>query len=151
MNIYDQLKQLWEKVLALTKKVDAIDVEIPPHAAGDAGKYLGVDSSGDLEFSNPFPATTDASTGDVLGLVGENKVKGWITPFTPIDYSTTEQNTGVKWIDGKTIYSKTFEIQEDLVATSPTTKTINLLDLSIDEIIYFKGITCRKDSDGLII
>lgn len=29
---------------------------------------------------------------------------------TSINYSTTEQNTGVKWTDGKDIYQKTYEI-----------------------------------------
>lgn len=31
-------------------------------------------------------------------------------PYTPISYSTTEQDTGTKWIDGKPIYQKTINI-----------------------------------------
>lgn len=127
-----KINVMWEKLLALTKKVDAIDVEIPPHAAGDAGKYLGVDNSGNLEFSDPLPATSGASAGDVLGLVGENKAKGWITPYTPLDYSTTEQNTGYKWTDGKDIYVK--------VVTIPLTTSRNSSgDLSIDNLIEIRG------------
>lgn len=30
-----------------------------------------------------------------------------------LDYSTTEQDTGVKWVDGKTIYQRTFELDYD--------------------------------------
>ena len=30
-----------------------------------------------------------------------------------LDYSTTEQNTGAKWIDGKTIYRKSFDLDSD--------------------------------------
>lgn len=28
------------------------------------------------------------------------------TPFTPKDYSASEQNTGIKWIDGRDVYTK---------------------------------------------
>lgn len=40
-------------------------------------------------------------------------IKSWETPENVnLDYSTTEHNTGVKWIDGKDIYSKvvTFDV-----------------------------------------
>lgn len=121
----------------LDQKIENLDVEIPEHTSGDSGKYLGVDSSGDLEFSDPLPATSGASTGDVLGLVGENKSKGWITPFTPIDYSTTEQDTGIKWIDGKNIYCKVLTLPEDSVTQSPIENTINLG--TIDTLLYFIG------------
>lgn len=30
-----------------------------------------------------------------------------------IDYSLTEQNTGVKWVDGKAVYQRTFELDYD--------------------------------------
>ena len=96
--IRDNLKEL-------DQKIENLDVEIPPHTSGDAGKYLGVDSSGDLEFSDPLPDTTEASAGDVLGLVGESKTKAWLTTYTPRDYSTTETETGRKWIDDKPVYS----------------------------------------------
>lgn len=130
-----KINVMWEKLLALTKKVDAIDVEIPEHDAGDAGKYLGVESSGGLDFSDPFPATNGASTGDVLGLVGENKAKGWITPFTPIDYSETEQDTGVKWIDGKEIYSIVVS------GITPDGETAySDINLAFDELIVAYGI-----------
>lgn len=32
------------------------------------------------------------------------------TPYTPIDYSTDEKDTGIKWIDGKEIYQKTIKV-----------------------------------------
>ena len=70
--IRDNLKEL-------DQRIDSLDVEIPAHTSSDAGKYLGVDSSGDLEFSYPLPA-----------------------------YSENETATGQKWIDGKDIYQKTF-------------------------------------------
>ena len=54
------------------------DPELPSYSVSDEGKYLGVDSSGDLEFSNP-PGKYN------------------------LDYSTTETATGEK-IDGKDVY-----------------------------------------------
>ena len=97
--IRDNLKEL-------DQRIDSLDVEIPTHTSSDAGKYLGVDSSGDLEFSDPLPATDEASAGDVLGLVGENKAKGWLTPYKPPAYSETEYDTGKIWIDGRKIYGR---------------------------------------------
>jgi hypothetical protein len=38
----------------------------------------------------------------------------------PIDFSTSEQDTGVKWIDGSTIYQKTVAI-----AAGPNNTTVN--------------------------
>lgn len=32
----------------------------------------------------------------------------WKAPYKPCDYSTEEQDTGLKWIDGKPIYQKTW-------------------------------------------
>lgn len=44
------------------------------------------------------------------------------TPYTPVAYSTAEQNTGQKWIDGKDIYKKviTFETPLDLASQTWT-------------------------------
>ena len=103
------IKVMSEEIQHLKDEVHNLDVEIPSHDSGDAGKYLGVDASGDLEFSNvpsDLPVTTEAATGDVLGLTGEEKIPGWITPFTPFSFSTQEINTGFKWVDGKDIYCK---------------------------------------------
>lgn len=53
-----------------------------------------------------------------------------------INYSTSEVNTGVKWIDGKYIYQKT--IQGTLPAD--TSNTVILTDASIDTVISGEGI-----------
>lgn len=58
---------------------------------------------------------------------------------SPIDYSTTEQNTGRKWIDGKPIYQKTF------VPTAPATyweginNAVDVSELNIDNLINTEG------------
>lgn len=50
-----------------------------------------------------------------------------------LDYSTTEQNTGLKWIDGKPIYQKTLQF----VANDTL---VNIADLSIDNVVDYKGL-----------
>lgn len=49
-----------------------------------------------------------------------------------IDYSTTEQDTGLKWIDGKPIYQKTFIITQNATWE-------DLTSLNIDNCIEQKG------------
>ena len=98
------IKVISEEIQRLKDQVHAIDVEVPDPSDATDGQILSVDD-GKYVISDPeIPAVTAASTGDVLGLVGEAKTPGWITPYTPLDYSTTEQDTGVKWIDGKEIF-----------------------------------------------
>jgi hypothetical protein len=55
-------------------------------------------------------------------------------PYTPPNYSTNEINTGVKWIDGKDIYQKTY----NTITMSSTSVTIDTI--SIDTLIDAKGI-----------
>lgn len=61
--------------------------------------------------------------------------------FTVINYSTTEQNTGLKWIDGKPIYQKTFSL-----AFTSDFLTVDLTALSIDSVVKIDGGVC--DSSG---
>lgn len=49
-----------------------------------------------------------------------------------VNYSTTEQDTGLKWIDGKTIYQKTF-----IITQNDTWE--DLTNLNIDNCIEQKG------------
>lgn len=51
-----------------------------------------------------------------------------------VDYSTTEQNTGLKWIDGKPIYQKTF----DLTFTT-NQLDVDLTALSVDSVVKIDG------------
>lgn len=59
-----------------------------------------------------------------------------------IDYSTTEQNTGLKWIDGKDIYQKTF----NLTFSSSHFTTVDLTALNVDNVMSIEGGVC--DSAG---
>ena len=76
------IQTIADNIRSLENQINALDVEIPPHASADAGKILAVDSKGDLEWKKEYS-------------------------YTPPAYSSTEEvNTGQKWIDGKDIYMK---------------------------------------------
>ena len=55
-----------------------------------------------------------------------------------INYSTSEQNTGIKWIDGRNIYQKTIEVQESDISGGTHTYTVNGLEMLIDAICTLK-------------
>lgn len=57
------------------------------------------------------------------------------------DYSTTEQDTGKKWIDGKTIYQKTF------TGTTESAEVTYLTDYAIDTLVGVEGY-CVADTGG---
>lgn len=81
-----------------------------------------------------LPDVTVANNGMVLGVVKGEWDKMEI-PKQIIDYSTTEQNTGRKWIDGKDIYQKTLIIEEASYSTSMTITH----NIGMDRVISYDG------------
>lgn len=53
-----------------------------------------------------------------------------------IDYSTTEQDTGRKWIDGKLIYQKTYTSEQGYTSSTP----IDVSTLNIETLINIEAI-----------
>ena len=100
--------------------------------------------------------TLTASTGQisvivngVSGSIGsvQEQVNGLaedVAEIKPLDYSTTEQKTGQKWIDGKDIYFRTFT---DLTLTTTSTWVDTNIDSSgMDTIIGGLAIDDAKQS-----
>lgn len=56
-----------------------------------------------------------------------------------IDYSTTEQNTGQKWIDGKDIYMCTFQLSQQLLLSDNNWTATTIPIGSIDNILDCKA------------
>lgn len=81
------------------------------------------------------PAPAAGSVGKILSN------EGWIDPPSSIkNYSTTEQKTGQKWIDGKDIYFRTF------VVDNPTyDSTIVNWDTTGLNFITIEGVAERSD------
>lgn len=65
-----------------------------------------------------------------------------------IDYTTEEQDTGLKWIDGSTIYQKTFD-KRDAQLTYHTWNN-DILGTSNINIIKFEGYNTIAEDSGII-
>lgn len=85
---------------------------------------------------------SSASNGQVLKY--DSSTSKWVNANesggggggSAIDYSTVEQDTGIKWVDGKTIYQKTLDFG---TITLATTKSESIGDVSIDRLISAVG------------
>ena len=105
------IQTIADNIRTLENQINALDVEIPPHASTDAGKVLSVDSDGDLEWRDE-------------------------TPYIPPAYSSTEEvNTGQKWTDGKDIFMKSFSGNMGTGESSVNIAT----SLSVDNIVNMTG------------
>ena len=88
-----------------------------------------------------IPATTTATTGQILKLTGENKTPSWADEYsyTPPAYSETEVNTGRKWIDGKDVY------ELSLSGTTPNSSSPFTLNCSYETLINVYGYLLKGD------
>lgn len=67
---------------------------------------------------------------------------GGDTPAGGISYSTEEQDTGLKWLDGKSIYQKTVVYTNAIAANSTTALAIaDYIGANVAQIIELNGIT----------
>lgn len=81
---------------------------------------------------------TDIEAGQVLAWDGEKFVNVDQSGGSGvIDYSTSEQDTGIKWIDGKVIYQKTINFGN---LPNATTKTVNHEISNIENVIDIKAL-----------
>ncbi|MEE3334370.1 MAG: hypothetical protein VZR54_08930 [Ruminococcus sp.] len=90
-----------------------------------------------------LPDVTTADNGKVLGVVegSWNKIDA---PSGGVDYSTTEQNTGIKWIDGKDIYQKTYVFENTSISPQ---NPVKIADISgVDHVVLFKGSITESDT-----
>ena len=58
--------------------------------------------------------------------------------ISDMDYSTSEQDTGCKWIDGKKIYRKT--ISTGALPHGGAITTTDISSLSVDVIVNYRGV-----------
>lgn len=80
----------------------------------------------------------NAEDGQVLSVAvdGDNAMPYWTDVSGGVSYSTTEQDTGLTWIDGKKIYQKTFDVRHALdtgvYTLIPTSENVTM--------VFFNGI-----------
>lgn len=101
-------------------------------------------------YSSAFTSPTASSDGEKglvpKALTGEQdkilSASGWVDPPAALkDYSTSEVDTGQKWIDGKHIYQKTYSLQQpsgagNHIIESNATSFIDLI-IDIKTIFYY--------------
>lgn len=153
-NGWPQIKDL-EKLDALTKQIDNLPTftsndrafleDLPAYPVTDGKKVLtATTDSGDTELSyeeipSELPADPVSDGVKVLTATTESgeTVLSWEDSTSGLDYSTTEQNTGVKWIDGKDIYRKVIELG---ALPNNTTKTVAHGITNISRFIRIVGV-----------
>lgn len=79
-----------------------------------------------------IPETTGATAGDVLTLGSDGPE--WATPTGGNDYSTDERAVGT-WLDGSTIYEKTYELNIALTINAQSWGTTSIDISYIDKFI----------------
>lgn len=134
-----KINLLWDKVKALEKNASAS--KLPDVSGSDNGDVLTVVEGAWEKAAIPsqLPSVTGADNGNVLGVV-EGAWAKMAAPSGGLDYSTSEQDTGLKWIDNRPIYRKTY------TGTAGTTSTV------LEEASGILPINCNGfivDSQGL--
>lgn len=92
--------------------------------------------------SNMLPEVSASDDGKLLGVVSGEWGKVNAPSGGGVDYSTSEQDTGIKWVDGKAIYSKTF-IE---AGGSDNTVTIQTGLTNVSKVIKVEGVVTRASS-----
>lgn len=135
-----KINLLWDKVKALEKNAGAS--ALPDVTTSDNGDVLTVVEGawGKAAIPSQLPSVTGADNGNVLGVV-EGAWAKMAAPSGGVDYSTSEQDTGLKWIDGKAIYSKTF------TAAGGSTKSVTIQTglTGVDTIVKCEGMVTRAN------
>ena len=138
-----KLNVLWDKVKALEARPSGSD--IPEVTSEDAGDVLMVSDTGEWEaneLDGLLPEVDNTDNGKLLG-VSNGEWSKVDAPSINIDYSTTEQNTGRKWIDGKPIYCKTIDNLSINVSSTTNWTTTDITIENAGRVIDFK--TWRGD------
>ena len=118
-------------------------VSISGGSGGLAALSYGVDGkSFTITGGNAFGALNDA---DGAGFMFVDYGEGG---GAALDYSTDEQDTGKKWIDGKTIYQKTIILKQNDVLnfTYSNNEFLNCLPANIDYINIVQIYTDRRST-----
>lgn len=115
-----------------------IDVETYGAAVGAAKRYTDEHSGGS---SDAVKYTEQTLTSAQQAQARENIGAAAVSDIpSVIDYSTAEQDTGIKWVDGKPIFQKTYAFDPPISGGNTYIDLVDVSGLSIDTLIYMSGI-----------
>jgi hypothetical protein len=110
--------------------------DVQTNASGEYTSIVDEQGVAKIDLSN-------YATDEQLEIAVDNINSVLLTKQNVVNYSTEEQNTGIKWIDGKPIYEKVYVLQRTIdvsynswTATGISTSEIEQL---INVITYYKS------------
>lgn len=129
----------------LESKISANDVEGNPSGSG-YNTLLTKMKIGGNKFKLPGQVVANPS-GSATSEVTKLEVGGTIYSIggsSGVDFSLTEQDTGLKWIDGSPIYQKTYEITSVFSSWTPLETNED-----VDTILSCSHLICSDSTDNL--
>ena len=140
--------QIFRMIDQSRKEVTSMIDSTNPRIMADNIRALSANSGG----SNVVPNPGGQSTGELESL-GIDGSKYRIPTYSPADYSTSEVDTGIKWIDNSPIYRivKTFD-SSDITSEAGGGKVL-IGSITPDEIVTFvlslqKGVVSVPFAEG---
>lgn len=145
----DAIAKQIENIPTFTSNDRAFLEELPAFPSEDGTKVLKATTTsgetslsyGDIENELPETPTEDGTKVLTATTVSGETVLSWENPST-VNYSTTEQLTGQKWIDGKDIYSKTVNLG---TLPNDTVKTVSA-DISPNTVVKIEAFCVDANS-----
>ena len=145
--IYNSSAHVWENGTTSLDLDDLQDVVITNPTNGQVLKYHAMRDQWINEADEGTPVIANPS-GTATGTLNKVSISGLVYNIPSggggggVNYSTTEQDTGLTWIDGRPIYQKTFYMST-FSATIDSSFTPDIYDH-----YWQKDITWRYDSGG---
>ena len=94
-----------------------------------------------------LPEVSATDNGDVLTVVNGAWDKATPPSTGILDYSTTEQDTGMKWVDDRPVYQKTIALPEANYSASSWTTIEEETDV---DLLIGSSIVSGHDSSGML-
>jgi hypothetical protein len=135
----------YNKTVYVKAVSDSVDMEIHAQNFSDAPFEGGSGGSGGGGGSITIDPTPTQGSSNAVSSGG---VYTALQGVSPINYSTTEQDTGRKWIDGKPIYQKTFTNAFSGLFTHAIWNNLSNVSISDIDLCVDVKISCHDTYGG---